>query len=257
MRATPVLMRRAVHGEWTKLRTVPGQLWTVLALPAAMTALTALVAAGSEPAQEGTLAPTALSLSGVYLAQTVAALIGVATVCGDYPRLIRLTLAVNPRRTVVFTAKTLVVAVTVAVVALPAVLGSLWAGRAALTAEAAQLPLTSPALWRATLGTALYLLLVALLAVGVALTVRHAASAIGAVMTLLYGPYLVTLIARMPLDELHRLQRIAPMTAGLAVQTTTGTGTAPLAPWTGLAVLGAYAGGALVAGWLVLRLRDA
>jgi ABC-2 type transport system permease protein len=47
------------------------------------------------------------------------------------------------------------------------------------------------------------------------------------------------------------------MTAGLAIQTTTGAGTAPLAPWTGLAVLAAYAAGALAIGWTLLQRRDA
>lgn len=250
---------RAVHGEWTKLRTVPGQLWAVVSLTGAMIAFTALIAASAEEGQSGVLAPTALSLSGVYLAQTAAALVAIAVVCGEYPRMIRTTLAANPRRTTVFLAKAAVTTAAVLTAALPAVLGSLAAGRAVLSGQSGfpQLPLTSTELWRATLGTVVYLLLVALLSVGVALVVRHAAAAVGAVMALLYGPYLATLIITMPEHVLHRVQKFSPMTAGLAVQTTTGPGTAPLAPWTGIAVLAAYAGGALVVGWAVLRRRDA
>ncbi|MFJ9089050.1 hypothetical protein ACIRL3_42235 [Streptomyces sp. NPDC102384] len=264
-RMTAAGAARAVHGEWTKLRTVPGQLWTVVSLTGAMVAFTALIAASAEEGQSGVLAPTALSLSGVYLAQTAAALVAIAVVCGEYPRMIRTTLAANPRRTTVFLAKAAVTATAVLAAALPAVLGSLAAGRAVLSgpSEASgssgfpQLPLASAELWRATLGTVVYLLLVALLSVGVALVVRHAAAAVGAVMALLYGPYLATLIITMPEHVLHRVQKFSPMTAGLAVQTTTGPGTAPLAPWTGIAVLAAYAGGALVVGWAVLRRRDA
>ncbi|MGD6744551.1 hypothetical protein ACOKM3_22270 [Streptomyces sp. BH106] len=227
-----------------------------------MVAFTALIAASAGKDQSGVLAPTALSLSGVYLAQTAAALVAVAVVSSEYPRMIRTTLAANPRRTTVFLAKTVVTAAAVLAAALPAVLGSLAAGRTVLSGSSgssgfSQLPLTSPELWRATLGTVVYLLLVALLSVGVALVVRHAAGAVGAVMALLYGPYLATLIITMPEHVLHRVQKFSPMTAGLAVQTTTGPGTAPLAPWTGLAVLAAYAGGALVVGWAVLRRRDA
>ncbi|MFJ9128185.1 hypothetical protein ACIRJS_29185 [Streptomyces sp. NPDC102340] len=258
-RMTAAGAARAVHGEWTKLRTVPGQLWTVVSLTGAMVAFTALIAASAEEGQSGVLAPTALSLSGVYLAQTAAALVAIAVVCGEYPRMIRTTLAANPRRTTVFLAKAAVTAAAVLAAALPAVLGSLMAGRAVLSGPSGfpQLPLSSPQLWRATLGTVVYLLLVALLSVGVALVVRHAAAAVGAVMALLYGPYLATLIITMPEHVLHRVQKFSPMTAGLAVQTTTGPGTAPLAPWTGIAVLAAYAGGALVVGWAVLRRRDA
>ncbi|MFI7339111.1 hypothetical protein ACIBUY_14360 [Streptomyces sp. NPDC050085] len=266
---TAMGVRRAIHGEWTKLRTVPGQLWTVVSLTGAMVAFTALIAASAGKGQSGVLAPTALSLSGVYLAQTGAALVAIAVVSSEYPRMIRTTLAANPRRTTVFVAKAAVTVAAVLAAALPAVLGSLAAGRTVLSGREGgeggeggdggfpQLPLSSAALWRAALGTVVYLLLVALLSVGVALVVRHAAAAVGAVMALLYGPYLATLIIKMPEHALHRVQKVSPMTAGLAVQTTSGTGTAPLAPWTGIAVLAAYAGGALVLGWAVLRRRDA
>jgi ABC-2 type transport system permease protein len=47
------------------------------------------------------------------------------------------------------------------------------------------------------------------------------------------------------------------MTAGLDVQATTGLRTLPLSPWQGLAVLAAWAAGALLAGGLLLRCRDA
>ncbi|MYW68848.1 hypothetical protein GTY65_32950 [Streptomyces sp. SID8379] len=260
MTATGV--RRAIHGEWTKLRTVPGQLWTVASLTGVMVACTALIAASAGKGQSGVLAPTALSLSGVYLAQTAAALVAVAVVSCEYPRMIRTTLAANPRRTTVFLAKAAVTAAAVLAAALPAALGSLAAGRTVLSGQSGasgfgQLPLSSSMLWRAVLGTVVYLLLVALLSVGVALLVRHAAAAVGAVMALLYGPYLATLIIQMPAHVLHRVQKFSPMTAGLAVQTTSGTGTAPLAPWTGIAVLAAYAGGALMLGWGALRARDA
>ncbi|MFJ8823940.1 hypothetical protein ACIREE_19425 [Streptomyces sp. NPDC102467] len=249
-------MRRAVHGEWTKLRTVPGQLWTIPGLTAAMVAFTALIAAGAHPEESGTLDPTALSLSGVYLAQAGAVLVAVAVVSSEYPRMMRTTLAANPCRGTVFTAKVLVVAAAVVAAALPAVVGSLFAGRGALSAYP-QLPLDSGVLWRATFGTAVYLLLVALLSAGVALFVRHAAAAVGTVLTLLYGPYLAVLIIKMPDHALHLVQKVSPMTAGLAVQTVSGPGTAPLGPAAGITVLAGYAAAALAAGWVALRVRDA
>ncbi len=58
-------------------------------------------------------------------------------------------------------------------------------------------------------------------------------------------------------DWYRRLQQIAPMTAGLAVQTTVDVASQPLAPWAGLGVLAAWAAGALLVGGTVLRLRDA
>jgi ABC-2 type transport system permease protein len=56
----------------------------------------------------------------------------------------------------------------------------------------------------------------------------------------------------------RHLEQIAPMTAGLAVQTTKDLGSLPIGPGAaGLGVLGAWTGGALLLGGLVLRLRDA
>src|SRR5260221_12970221 len=47
------------------------------------------------------------------------------------------------------------------------------------------------------------------------------------------------------------------MTAGLAIQATTGLSGLPISPWAGLGVLAAWAAAALLAGGLLLRLRDA
>jgi ABC-2 type transport system permease protein len=47
------------------------------------------------------------------------------------------------------------------------------------------------------------------------------------------------------------------MTAGLDIQATTGLRGLPLSPWGGLGVLAAWAAGMLLAGGLLLRLRDA
>jgi ABC-2 type transport system permease protein len=56
----------------------------------------------------------------------------------------------------------------------------------------------------------------------------------------------------------HRhLEQIGPMTAGLAIQATTGLRSLPISPWAGLGVLAAWAAAALLAGGLLLRLRDA
>jgi ABC-2 type transport system permease protein len=55
----------------------------------------------------------------------------------------------------------------------------------------------------------------------------------------------------------RHVQQIAPMTAGLDIQATTGLRNLPLSPWAGLGVLAAWAAGTLLIGGLLLRLRDA
>ena len=109
---------------------------------------------------------------------------------------------------------------------------------------------------RAVLGSVLYLALIALLSVGVAAALREAAAAIGAVLGLLYlFPIIGAVVGR---PELARhIQQIGPMTAGLAIQATTGLSSLPISPWAGLGVLAAWAAGALLLGGLLLRLRDA
>ena len=55
----------------------------------------------------------------------------------------------------------------------------------------------------------------------------------------------------------RRLEQFAPMSAGLSIQATTGLRGMPTSPWAGLGVLAAWAAGAMLAGGLLLRLRDA
>jgi ABC-2 type transport system permease protein len=53
------------------------------------------------------------------------------------------------------------------------------------------------------------------------------------------------------------IERYAPMSAGLAIEVTTGLRSLPISPWGGLGVLAAWAAAALLAGGVLLRLRDA
>jgi ABC-2 type transport system permease protein len=53
------------------------------------------------------------------------------------------------------------------------------------------------------------------------------------------------------------LEQTGPMSAGLAIQATTGLRSLTLSPWAGLGALAAWAAAALLAGSLLLRLRDA
>jgi len=55
----------------------------------------------------------------------------------------------------------------------------------------------------------------------------------------------------------RHLNQISPMTAGLYIQATTSLRALPLTPWQGLGVLAAWAACALLAGALLMSLRDA
>jgi ABC-2 type transport system permease protein len=194
----------------------------------------------------------------------IVALLAVLAVGGEYGTgMIRVTLAATPRRLTVLAAKTVVVTGWTLVAALAGVLGSLLAGRLILpghglsVANGYAVPslLNGPDL-RAFCGSVLYLVLIALLALGVTTAVRDSGVAIGLVLSLLF---LFTIVAALiPNQDMARhLQQIAPMTAGLEIQATEGLSTLPLTPWQGLGVLALWAAGALILGGLVFRLRDA
>jgi ABC-2 type transport system permease protein len=259
-------IRDALHAEWTKLRTAPGIPWLLLAASALTVALSAAIAASLKcsPARGCPPDTTKLSLSGVYLGQAVVAIVAVLTVSGEYSTgMIRTTLAAMPRRAEVLAAKAAVITGLVLVAGTVAVLGSLLAGRFILpghgfTPAHGYPPLSlgdGPTL-RAAAGSVLYLALIALLSLGAAAAVRDSAAAIGTVLGLLYLFPVVAAVVADPHWQRH-LQQIAPMTAGLQIQATTGLHSLPIGPWAGLGVLAAWAAGALLTGGLLLRLRDA
>ena len=258
-------MKRALHAEWTKLRTLATTFWLLLAAAALTAAVSAAAAAATRcPAGGCADDPAKISLTGIYLGQAVIAVLAVTAVSGEYGTgMIRLTLAATPRRRTALAAKAVIVAGLTLAAGAIAVLGSLLAGGLILPGHGISpvhgYPAISPgdgAVLRAAFGSVLYLALIALLSLGIATALRDAAVAIGAVLGLLYlVPVIAFAVGSANLSRL--LQQIGPMTAGLAIQATTGLDTLPISPWAGLGVLAAWAACALLLGGLLLRVRDA
>jgi ABC-2 type transport system permease protein len=258
-------MTDVVHAEWTKLRTLPGTGWLLLAT-AALTAAVGAIAANAVtcPAGGCQLDPAKISLTGIDLGQVVVAIVAVTVVSGEYSTgMIRLTLAATPRRLRVLAAKAAVAgAVTLAAGAV-AVLASVLAGSLLLARHGISpshgyeaLSLADAPVLRAVGGSVLYLALIALLSLGVAAAVRDSAVAIGVVLALLYLFPIISGAITSPGWHRH-LDQLSPMTAGLYIQATTNLRSLPLTPWQGLGVLAAWAAGAMLAGALLLRFRDA
>jgi ABC-2 type transport system permease protein len=263
--AAGLSMRDAIHAEWTKLRTAPGTAWLLLAVIAATVTLSAAAAAATRCPTTGCgQDPAKISFTGIYLGQAVVAVVAVLAISSEYSTgMIRTTLAAMPHRLGVLAAKAVVVTGLVLAASTVAMLGSLLAGRLILPRHGftpahgfPPLSLGEGPVLRATVGSVLYLALIALLSLGAATAVRDAAVAIGGVLGLLY---LFPIVAALVTDRhLQRhLEQLAPMTAGLEIQATTGLRTLPLSPWAGLGVLAAWAAAALLAGGLVVRFRDA
>jgi ABC-2 type transport system permease protein len=257
-------MRPALRAEWTKLRTVSGPWWLLLALIATTVCLSSVVMSVAECADQGCGDPTRLSLVGVQLGQAPAAVLGVLVIGGDYGSgLIRTTLVATPCRVRVLAAKAITVAGVVGVAGTLSVLGSLLAGHLMLPRHGFSAtpghPILSPpdgATLRAATGSVLYLVLIALLGLGVTTAVRDAASSTGVVLGLLYLLPVLTQAIGDPGWQ-SRIERLGPMSAGLAVQSTTNLDRLPIGPWAGLGVTAAWAAAGLAAGGLLLQRRDA
>jgi ABC-2 type transport system permease protein len=202
------------------------------------------------------------SLAGVWLGQILIAVLAVLVVTSEYSSgTIRATFAALPRRRVVLVAKSLVTGVIVLAAGLLTAAACFVLGQTILRGNGFDYdggyPHASldegPAL-RAVAGSGLYLTALALLALGIALIVRHTATAITVVLALVFVPPIAA--GMLPESLSEPVQKFSPM-AGLAVQSTVDRPDAiPIGPWAGLAVVGAYAFGALVlAAWLIQR-RD-
>ena len=258
-------LRSAARGV-DQARTIASTGWLLLAA-IALTVAVGAAAAAATGCPSGTVCqvdPAKVSLTGIDLGQAVVAIAAVLAISNEYSTgMIRITLSADAAahrrpggqgrhpRPLALAAGTI------------AVLASVLAGRLILSGHGFTpahgyelLSPGSPSVLRAAAGSVLYLVLIALLSLGVATAVRDSAVAIGIVLGLLY---LFPIIANVVGDAQwqRHLEQIGPMTAGLAIQATTDLSSLPISPWAGLGVLAAWSAAALVAGGLVLGLRDA
>jgi ABC-2 type transport system permease protein len=258
---------RVLHAEWTKLRTVQNTAWLLIAIVAGTVALSTMIMISMDgrPGGDGCGADTTrLSLSGVYLGQVAVLVLGVLMITNEHESgMIRATLAATPRRLAVFAAKAAVLLTVVLGAGLVGVLGSFLAGRNVLpdqgftVANGVQaLSLGDEPTLRANLGTVLYLALMAMLGLGVGAMVRDTGVSIALILAALYVLPMVAAVIRNE-DVREWIGKLAPMNAGLAIQSTRNLSELPIGPWAGLGVFAAYAIAAALAGAVLFQLRDA
>jgi ABC-2 type transport system permease protein len=252
-----------LRAEWTKARTLPSTPWLLIGLVALTVAVGALAAASlhvrdcADPANCGEDFAK-LSLAGLWLSQAVAVVIGVLALGNEYgTRMITVTVAAVPGRLRALAGKATVVLVLVVAAAVPGVVAAYALARTIFAGNDFPLPdAVTAASVRAAGGTVLYLVLVALLALGVAAVVRDTAGALSTVLALLYATPALALVVSDPIWH-ERLQRFSPLTAGMAIQATTNLDALPIGPWRGLGVLAAWTAVALLAGTVCFLVRDA
>jgi regulation of enolase protein 1 (concanavalin A-like superfamily) len=199
-------------------------------------------------------------LGGVYLGMIAAIVLGVLFVTTEFKTgVIRTTFTASPRRGRVLLAKAIVLGTLTFAGGLVATVVTIYAVRPIQRDHGFVPPaypdpsLTDWPVLRAVLGTAAFLAVIALFALGVGAILRRAAGALVLVIALAVVPGIAT--GFLPMEAEKWVQRLTPL-AGLAMQQTRDRWDNWVNPWAGFAVTCGYAVVALgVAFWLI-RKRD-
>jgi ABC-2 type transport system permease protein len=256
-----VTQARVVRSEWTKLRSVPSTAWSLLATlglvvgVGALYSLLRVTRPPTDPAAVASFDSTAVSLTGVQLAELAVGILGVLLVAGEYATgTIRVSFAAVPRRLPVLWGKAIVVGLTTLVLCLPAALGAFLIGQSILSAKGLDIALGHPGVARAVVGSALYLGAVGLLGLALGALLRSTAGAVAGLFGILFAPQL--LAGLLPETWSDRIYPYLPVPAGVAV-TSVQPDPASLGPWSGFALFCLYVGILLVLAGVRLRRRDA
>jgi ABC-2 type transport system permease protein len=251
----------ALRSEFTKIRSTRSTYWTLFALIVVCIGIGALASAGTASHPNGVsragFDATQQSLAGLYVGQLIIAALGALTITSEYATgMIRTSLAVQPRRGVVFAAKAVVFAVVTLITGLIASFGSFFVGQAILSPHHLSATLGQPNVLRAVIGGALFLTACGMLAYGLGAILRHTAAAISAAIGLLF--VLTVLVQFLPSSWQNGLDKWMPALAGSQVWATKATEGAHQFPaWGGFAVLAGWAAVAIVVGLVLFRTRDA
>src|SRR5215475_7393140 len=235
----------ALRSEFTKIKSTRSTYWTLLALVVVCVGIGALACAGTASHPQG-VSPTNFdatqqSLAGLYVGQLVIAVLGALTITSEYSTgMIRTSLAVQPRRGVLFTAKAMVFAVVSLVTGLVACFASFFIGQAILSSHHLNVTLGWPSVLRAVIGGALFLTACGMLAYGLGAILRHTAGAITAAIGLLF--VLSVLVNFLPGTWQDHVNKWMPAIAGSQVWVTKASSPETLlSAWAGFAVLAGYA----------------
>jgi ABC-type transport system involved in multi-copper enzyme maturation permease subunit len=271
-RAVPDVPRRpglpgTLRSEFTKIRSVRSTYWTLLTQAVAAIAWAVLACAGNasrwsheSAASHANFNAASASLAGqVVLGELIIVVLGALVIISEYSTgMIRTTLAVMPRRGVVYAAKAMVFAAVSLAISLVTSFAAFLTGQAILSGKHIDATLGQPGVLRAVLLSAAIVPVFGLLAYGTGAVIRHTAGAITAVLGAIF---LVPVLAQaLPSGWFFDLVRWLPGAEALEPITRS---TPPLSAghlfsaWGEFAVFCGYAAVLLaVGGWLFMR-RDA
>lgn len=208
-----------------------------------------------QPADVASFDPTAISLTGIHLAQLAIGVLGVLLITGEYATgTVRSSFAAVPRRLPVLWGKAIGFALTTLALCVPATFAAFLVGQSILSSEHLDTTLSHPGTARAVLGGALYLTAVGLLGLSLGALLRNTAGAISSLCGLLFAPQIIG--GFLPSTWSDQIYKYLPVPAGAAITNLRPDPTS-LGPWTGFGLFCLYTAILLgLAAWQ-LRRRDA
>ena len=264
--ADPVLkvtQARVLVSEFTKFRTVRSTVWTLLVAVVLMIGISALFSAVTasqyhtfSPADRATFNPVSISLSGMMFAVVAFGVLGVLMISGEYSTgMIRSSLTAVPRRLPVLWGKLAVFAGVIFSISLLASFISFFVGQALLNSHQLGVSITAPGALRSVIGAALYVSVAGMIGVALGALFRNTAAGIATFAGIFF--VIPPLTGLLPASISDHLTQYLPSYAGEAVWGGVRGVTNALSPWTGFALLCAYAVVLIAAAAVRLRRVDA
>ncbi|OEU85727.1 ABC transporter [Streptomyces abyssalis] len=251
---------RVLRSEWTKIRSVRSTLWTLatalvvtVGLSAVFCALTASQFDNLGERQQATFDATQTSFSGSVLGQLAMIAFGVMVVSSEYSTgMIRSSLAAVPQRTVFLAAKIFVATMLVLVVGMITSFLAFFVGQALLGENSVSIQ--DEGVLRAVLGGGVYMTLLALFAMGISFVLRSPLLAFAILMPFFFLISNILTGVSATKDYAQYLPDQAGKTLTAVVPESLNR---PYGPYEGLLIMVAWTVAALIAGWIVLKRRDA
>lgn len=248
-------MSQAFRGELIKLTTVRSSMWSLAATLLIAAGLSAIVASSFNAAGNTDFDQIFVSFYGISLAQLAIVTFAVLSIGQEHSLgTMRRSLLAMPRRHVFYGAKVLAIIGVAAPVSLATAVASHWIAQTTLGEQGIAFFGDDAA--RALTGATLYLILICLFAFGVAATLRSTTGA----LVLLLPIFLLGSQGFGNLPAISQYAQYLPDQAGNMILHMVGPPDAPVfdrayGPWTGIAILAAWAAASQVTGYLATK-RD-
>jgi hypothetical protein len=252
----------AVRAEWTKARTVPSTMWTLVAAAVLAIGLGALISAVAanhyatgSASTRASWDPTGVSGSGLGIAQLAIGVLGALLITSEYSSgAIGSSLTSVPRRGRLLAAKAVVVLVVVFLATEIIAFAAFFIGQALISGHAPSASLGDSHVLRAMIGGGLYGALIGLLGLLFGALLRSAAAAISLLVALLF--VLPGIAAALPASVEHTVEKFWPTQAGQQVAGVV-RGAHTLPPWGGFGVFCVFVAIIAAAAFYSLERRDA